>query len=214
MTSTGHRPAFSGLCLKTKESSTACCCQFCFHPSPLLRHEYFLIVFLSYAMSGFALIFCPKSFDILQYKALRQNFTAQPFYSYDTRPVRGYLIHAHSLFLYDTARASGRPSTARLPPALLLLLPACRRLCRRLFRGGARRVALRGLGRLAPLRLLFLLWENARSVTMVIERFAKTLHHKWLLLSAMCVHGTLSGSLGDVLKSKKLFRKLTADQGL
>jgi len=29
----------------------------------------------------------------------------------------------------------------------------------------------------------------------------------------MCVHDTLSGSLGDVLKSKKWFRKLTAEQG-
>ena len=31
---------------------------------------------------------------------------------------------------------------------------------------------------------------------------------------AVCVHGTLSGRPGDVLESKKRFRKLAADLGL
>ena len=34
------------------------------------------------------------------------------------------------------------------------------------------------------------------------------------LSSEICLHDTLSGILGGVLKSKKRFRKLTADQGL
>jgi len=47
-----------------------------------------------------------------------------------------------------------------------------------------------------------------RPLVITVERFAKPCAKNRPLLSAMCVHGTLSGSLGDVLKSRYENRNL------